>query len=162
MEVCRKCGSKIWPGVRSCPACGAATGFSDKQPAQGEKPGSGGMAGSLDRFDSADIAQNRAMAVFAYLGILVIFPLFMAKGSRFARYHAGQGLALLLASAAYSIAYSVLTGLLLSVSWEFYFVLRLIRLAGLAFPALAVLGIMNAINGKAAELPVIGKIRLLR
>ncbi len=162
MEVCRKCGSKIWPGVRSCPACGAATGFSDKQPAQEEKPGSGGMAGSPGRFDSADIAQNKAMAVFAYLGILVVFPLFMAKDSGFARYHAGQGLVLLLASAAYSIAYSVLAGLLLSVSWEFYFVLRLIRLAGLAFPALAVFGIMNALSGKAAELPVIGKIRLLR
>lgn len=161
MEVCRKCGSKLWPGMRSCPACGTVTGFSDKQPAQG-KAGYGSMADGLGQFDSRDIAENKAMAVFAYFGILVIFPLFMAKGSRFARYHAGQGLALLFASAAYSIAYSVLAGLLLSVLWEFYFVLRFIRLAGLAFPALAVVGIRNAISGKAAELPVIGKIRLFR
>lgn len=161
MGVCRKCGSKILHGARSCPACGAVTGLSDKQPAQ-EKFSYDGMAGSPGQFDSADIAENKAVAVFAYLGILVIFPLFMAKGSRFARYHAGQGLALLFSSAAYSIAYSMLAGVLLSISWEFYFVLRFIRLAGLAFPALAVLGIMNVISGKAAELPVIGKIRLLR
>ena len=161
MRVCRKCGSKILPGLRSCPACGADLGLSDKQSAQ-EKFSFDGMAGSPGQFDSADIAQNKAMAAFAYLGILVIFPLFMAKGSKFARYHAEQGLALLFASAAYSIAYSVLAGILLSVSWEFYFVLRFIRLAGLAFPALAVFGIMNAVSGKAAELPVIGKIRLIK
>ena len=161
MGVCRKCGSKILPGLRSCPACGADLGSSDKQPAQ-EKFSFGGTADRPGQFDSADIAKNKTMAAFAYLGILVIFPLFMAKDSKFTRFHAGQGLALLFASAAYSIAYSVLAGILLSVSWEFYFVLRFIRMAGLAFPALTVLGVMNAINGKAAELPVIGKIRLLR
>lgn len=160
MEVCRKCGTKILPGLQSCPSCGADLRLSDKQPAQ-EKFSFGGTA-DTGQFDSADIAQNKAVAAFAYLGILVIFPLFMAKGSRFARYHAGQGLALLFASAAYSIAYSVLAGVLLSVSWEFYFVLRFIRMAGLAFPALAVFGIMNAASGKAAELPVIGKIRLIK
>lgn len=112
--------------------------------------------------DSEDIAENKGMAALSYLGILVIFPLFMAKESKYARYHAGQGLALLFASAAYSIAYSVLAGLLLSVSWEFYLVLGLVRLAGLAFPVLAVLGIVNALTGKEAELPLIGKIRLLK
>ncbi len=162
MRVCKKCGVKIWPGVQFCPSCGAAV--PDKSGAGRGKTVPIGRwgTGQTAQFDSADIAENKAAAAFSYFGVLVAVPLFMAKGSKYARWHAGQGLALLAASAAYSISYSVLAGLLLSVSWEFYYVLSIARLAWLAFPLLSVLGAANAISGKAAELPVVGKIRLLK
>ncbi len=114
------------------------------------------------QFDSADIAENKAAAAFSYFGVLVAVPLLMAKGSKYARWHAGQGLALLALSIAYSIAYRVLAWGLLSVSWEFYILLRVAGLAWLAFPLLSVFGAANAINGKAVELPLAGKIRLLK
>lgn len=162
MGVCKKCGADIWPGVQICPSCGAAVG-NENSAGWGRTVSIGKWgADRTAQFDSADIAENKAAAAFSYFGILVIVPLFMAKGSKYARWHAGQGLALLAASVLYSTAYSVLAGLLLSVSWEFYYVLRIVRLAWLAFPLLSVLGAVNAVNGKAAELPIIGKIRLLK
>lgn len=164
MGICKKCGAKIWPGIHTCPSCGSAVPDENKNSVGRGKTVPIGKWGAdrTAQFDSADIAENKAAAVFSYFGVLVIVPLFMAKGSKYARWHAGQGLALLAASIVYSIAYSVLAGLLLSVAWEFYYVLRIARLAWLAFPLLAVLGAANAINGKAAELPVIGRIRLLK
>ena len=162
MEVCKKCGAKIWPGIHTCPSCGFAVSDENSKERGKTVPIGKWGADRTAQFDSADIAENKAAAAFSYFGVLVIVPLFMAKGSKYARWHAGQGLALLAASIVYSIAYSVLAGLLLSVSWEFYYVLRIVRLAWLAFPLLSVLGAVNAINGKAAELPAIGRIRLLK
>lgn len=162
MGICKKCGAKILPGIHTCPSCGSAV--PDENSAWRGKTVPIGKWGAdrTPQFDSADIEENKAAAAFSYFGVLVIVPLFMAKRSKYARWHAGQGLALLAASTVYSIAYSVLAGLLLSVSWEFYYILRIARLVGLAFPLLSVLGAANAINGKAAELPVTGRIRLLK
>lgn len=162
MEVCKKCGSNIWPGVRICPSCGVVVADENGTVRGKTVPIGKWNAERTAQFDSADIADNKVVAALSYFGILVIVPLFMAKGSKYARWHAGQGLALLAVSVTYSIAYSVLAGLLLSVAWEIYPVLRIVRLAGLAFPLLAVLGATNAINGKAVELPVISKLRLLK
>lgn len=50
----------------------------------------------------------------------------------------------------------------LAVSWQLSFVVGLIRLTRLVIPVLAITGAVNAINGQAKELPVIGKIKLLR
>lgn len=115
-----------------------------------------------EKFDGADIAGNKAAAAFSYLGVLVLVPLLAAKGSKFARFHANQGLALLAAGVAYNIAAGIFTVAILSVSWRLYPVLRAVRILGLLFPVLAVMGICNAVGGKAKELPIIGKIRLLR
>ena len=51
---------------------------------------------------------------------------------------------------------------LLAVSWRFYAAFSFLRLVGLVFPALSIMGIVNAVGGQAKELPVIGKIRLLK
>ena len=162
MGVCKKCGAKTGPGIHTCPSCGSAV--PDENSVWRMKTVPTGKWGTdrMAQFDSTDIAENKAAAALSYFGILVIVPLFMAKGSKYARWHAGQGLALFAVSIAYSIAYSVLAGLLLSVTWEFYYVLRIARLAWLVFPLLSVLGAANAINGNAAKLPVIGRIRLLK
>lgn len=115
-----------------------------------------------DSFDSADIANNRAVAALSYLGLLVLVPMFAARESRFARFHASQGLTLLIASVVYGIVSSMLVFAVLAVSWQLSFVVGLIRLTRLTIPVLAITGVVNAINGQAKELPVIGKIKLLR
>lgn len=114
------------------------------------------------RYDKKDVAENRTAAVCSYIGVLVLVPILAAKGSKFAKYHANQGLALLLAWVAYNFAAGITASVLLSVSWGLYPIVRAIRLLGLVYVALAVLGIKNVIDGKAKELPVVGKLRLLR
>lgn len=115
-----------------------------------------------EQFDAVDIAGNKVAAAFSYLGVLVLVPLLTAKGSGFAKFHANQGLALLVAEVAYNIAAGIFAAVLFGVSWRLYPILRAARLLSIAFPVFAVMGICNAAGGKARELPVIGKMRLLR
>ena len=45
-------------------------------------------------FDNQDIQNNKIMAILSYFGILVLVPILAAKESKFARFHANQGLIL--------------------------------------------------------------------
>ena len=115
-----------------------------------------------DQFDPNDVQQNKVMAILAYLSWLVLIPIFAAKDSKFARFHANQGLVLLIASAIFGVVRWILSEILFAISWRLYFVTIIISLLGLVFLALAIIGIVNAATGKAKELPVIGKIRILK
>ncbi|MBI3258148.1 MAG: hypothetical protein HYZ54_01515 [Ignavibacteriae bacterium] len=102
--------------------------------------------------DSADVEKNKVMAIIAYLGCLCLVPLFAAKDSPFARYHANQGLVLLLFSILLSgVGFMIDIGML-------SFVLLALRLGILV---LMILGIMNAAQGKMKPLPLIGGISLI-
>lgn len=119
-------------------------------------------ADSTAQFDPRDIEQHKGMSVLAYFGPLVLIPILAAKDSPFARYHSNQGLLLCIACIIYGIAYSILSGVILAISWRLYFVVSIIGLIGFVFAVLAVIGIINAVNGRAKELPLIGKYRLLK
>lgn len=169
MALCRKCGNQFADNVKFCPACGAPADPPGQQP-KAEDPNDlsakltalNDTADTTGEFDPQDIARNKVMAVLAYLGLLVLVPIFGAKESKFARYHANQGLTLLLASVVWSIVSSILSSILVSISWRLAFVGSLLSLVSLVFLVLAIIGIVNAANGKAKELPVIGKIKLLK
>ncbi|MGI6508084.1 MAG: hypothetical protein ACOX4A_06835 [Saccharofermentanales bacterium] len=102
------------------------------------------------------------MAILAYFGILVLIPLFAAKESKFARYHVNQGLVLFIAEVAYGIVYAILSSIIWAISWRLYFITRIIGIFSLVFLVLSVIGIVNAVNGQAKELPVIGKFKILK
>jgi len=119
-------------------------------------------ADSTAQFDPRDIEQHKGMSILAYFGPLVLIPILAAKDSPFARYHSNPGLLLCIACIIYGIAYSILSGVILAISWRLYFVVSIIGLIGFVFAVLAVIGILNAVNGRAKELPLIGKYRLLK
>lgn len=119
-------------------------------------------ADTTAEYDKVDIEQNKGMAVLAYLGILVLIPLFAAKESKFARFHSNQGLLLCIAAIAYSIVYTILSSIIIAISWRLSIIVSLLGLFSLVFLVLAIIGIINAANGKAKELPVIGKYKLLK
>lgn len=168
MPFCRQCGMELKEGVRFCPGCGTPV----EGPAQTAQQNSTGnensfaaafnTADTTAQYDPADVEKNKAMGVLAYLSWLVLIPIFAAKDSRFARFHANQGLVLLIASAIFGVVKWVLSRILLAISWNLYFVTVIISLLGLVFLALAIIGIVNAATGKAKELPVIGQIRILK
>ena len=113
-------------------------------------------------YESADIEQNKVMAVLAYFGPLVLVPILAAKDSKFAKFHANQGLVLFICSIVYWIALMFISFVLYSISDYLGIFVHILRLLNIAFLVLAILGIVNAINGQAKELPVIGKIQLLK
>lgn len=114
-------------------------------------------ADTTDEYDPADIKNNTVMGVLAYLGILVLVPMFAAKESKFAQFHANQGLLLLILGIASGVISWMgripVIGFLFSIaSW----------VVGIACTVLTIVGIINVANGKAKELPVIGQFRLLK
>ena len=175
MAYCGKCGTKVDEGVKFCPSCGnPMEAPAPEQQAQQTQQNTAqtdfsakfanlnNTADTTAEFDQADIVSNKAMGILAYLGPLVFIPMFAAKGSKFARFHANQGLTLFIACGAWSIVYSILSWIILAISWRLYFISSIIGLCSLVFLVLAVLGIVNAANGRANELPVIGKFKFLK
>lgn len=187
MAFCQNCGAKLEEGVRFCPNCGSAVegntaGKNGTAGADSTRTSGTQTSGSTnekknfeetiqdlndtedttDQFDPADIQQNKVMAVLSYIGILVLVPILGAKDSKFARYHANQGLLLLIASAAYNIALRIVNVILYAISWRLAFIGTILSAVSIAFFVLMIIGIVNAANGRAKELPVIGKYRLLK
>ncbi len=113
---------------------------------------------STSGFDLNDIQQNKVMAILAYLSWLVLIPLFAAKESKFARYHCNQGIMLAIAEIIVWVIFGILS-IIPYVGFIFIVLNSLISLVCLVF---AVTGIINAANGKAKELPFIGKFNILK
>ena len=169
MTFCGNCGTKIDDHAKFCPGCGQAVEApateqikteATEQPkaeqAQGQQNDLSAKIANLnntkdttDQFDKDDIEKNKAMGLLAY--ILFFIPLLAAKDSPFARYHANQGLVLFLC------------GLISSVLWIIPILGWIIApILSIVITVLAVIGIINALNGKAKELPIIGKFKILK
>ncbi len=156
MAICSKCGSLVDAGQKFCPTCGAKQeeveetkteekiDLTEKISALNDTPD------TTAEYDPADIEANKVFAVLAYLGILVLVPIFAAKESKFARFHANQGLVL----AIVELACSILSGIpILGI---------IFGLLGFICVIFAILGIVNACKGLAKELPIIGKFVILK
>ena len=169
MAFCGNCGTKIDNHAKFCPGCGQAVEApateqikteATEQPkaeqAQGRQNDLSAKVANLnntkdttDQFDKDDIEKNKAMGLLAY--ILFFIPLLAAKDSPFARYHANQGFVLFLC------------GLISSVLWIIPILGWIIApILSIVITVLAVIGIINALNGKAKELPIIGKFKILK
>lgn len=109
-------------------------------------------------YDSEDIKNNKVVSILAYFGILFLIPLLAAKDSKFAKYHANQGLTLCLAWVIVAVVIGAL-GNIPFIWWLFDIIGALASLAGIL---LMIVGIINAANGKAKELPFIGNITFLK
>ncbi len=182
MKYCGKCGTQIDDNVKFCSGCGASTELPKEQPVQQEQTQQtpsqqpaqpqndfsqklqnfNNTADTTAEFDAADINANKGMAILAYFGPLVFIPMFASKGSKFARYHSNQGLLLLIAAVAWGIVYGIINSILLAISWRLYTISSIIGLLSIVFFVLFVIGIINAANGRAKELPIIGKFKLLK
>ena len=174
MAFCGKCGTQVTDGVKFCPSCGAPVGAQEQTNQNTQQQtgaqndftakiaGLNNTADSTADFAPQDITDNKVMAILAYFGPLVLIPIFAAPKSKFARYHANQGLILLLAEVAYSIVYGILSSVILAISWRLYFLVSIIGIVGIVFAVLAILGIVNAAQGKAKALPIIGKFKILK
>ena len=141
-----------------------------------------------EKFDKDDIEFNNRLSTLSYLGILVLIPLFLVKYSRYSRFHANQGILLII----YNLAIGLITWIiravlgLIGTGIVFLFgkiaarVAFLIKVAGIVAGGLSVLGwvltvlisatalflmvvgIINAAKGRAKELPLIGRVKLLK
>ena len=159
MAFCEKCGAKIEEGVKFCSSCGNTVGApnepiqpqtEEKKPDLSEKITSlNNTADTTAEYDAADVEKNKLMAVLAY--IIFLIPLLAAKDSPFAKYHTNQGFILFLAAIA-----SGVVAVIPILGWI------IAPIASILVTVLAVIGIINALNGKAKELPIIGKFKIIK
>ncbi|MBQ3045728.1 MAG: hypothetical protein IJD49_07255 [Clostridia bacterium] len=153
MLTCKQCGTQVEDGVMNCTNCGAPI----ESPVQQNQPIDlsekfnefNNTADTTSEYDAQDIEKNKVMAVLAY--ILFFIPLLAAKDSKFARFHTNQGLVLFLGGIIASVV-----AVIPVIGWI------IAPIAGLVITVLAVIGIINALNGRAKELPVIGKFKILK
>lgn len=181
MKQCKQCGNTVNDNVNFCNNCGSPVENTVNQAAQpnGQPNQAAGQQNQTNdfasnfaninntpdttaEFDPADIEQNKIIALFSYLSWLVLIPIFAAPKSKFARFHANQGLVLAIVEIVWVIAQSILTGILIAISWRLAFLASILSLVNIVFLVFAILGIVNAVSGKAKELPIIGKIRILK
>ncbi len=104
-----------------------------------------------------DIAEGKLMSILSYLWVLFFLPLVVCPGSKFGRFHANQALVIFIVGIVFGVVGTVVGILGISiVTWIVTTVLGLVDLA------LVILGIYYAATGKAKELPLIGKIRIIK
>ena len=82
---CKTCRQPLPHDGRRCPNCGA--------PVENTVLQSGARDFTAD-YDPRDIQENRGWGILSYFGFLVLIPIFAARNSYFARFHANQGLVL--------------------------------------------------------------------
>lgn len=177
MAFCKNCGKEMEEEVKFCPSCGTATNGAElpqQDPSNSQTETAqkkikeafqnfNHTADSTEEFDPNDIQTNKGMAILAYFGILFLIPLFVAKDSKFVRFHTGQGINLFILCVAYTVLNSILCGIFYAIAPFLGQIISLLfTLVGLGILVLAILGIINAAQGKAKELPLIGKFRILK
>ncbi len=94
---------------------------------------------------------NNTINALAYL--LFFLPLVIEPKTEEGRFHANQGLVLLI----FGIIVSILGGLIPFIGW-----LIILPVGSIAVIVFAIMGIISALNGETKELPLIGKIRLIK
>ncbi len=84
-----------------------------------------------------DVEENKAITVLSYLGILCLVPLLLKKDSKFAKFHARQGL-------------------ILTIGWVFSWLPFIGWILSVILAIFAIWGIINVLNGKYVALPIVG------
>ena len=167
MAFCKFCGGQLPENANNCPNCGAAVEDKQQQYQQNSSQQGGFMgADNSMEFDPADLDRPEKWSFFlAYLWILFFLPLVVCPDSKVGRFHANQGLLLLIFSAAVSVAAGII-GALGSIPFlggVFSVIGGFLGSAGaLVHLALFIVQLINIVNKKAVELPIIGKYRILK
>ncbi len=161
MPFCGKCGAEVPEGTKFCGVCGGEiAGVPTYQAAPAGAP--------VQTDEVRDANDNKAMGILAYFCALVFIPMFAAKNSKFARFHTVQGFNLFLLWVASWIVFGLLS-LIRAKTYVWgvpvyttpWYITTLSSLVYVGIGVLAIIGIVNAAQGKKKELPIIGKLRIL-
>ena len=90
---------------------------------------------------------TQLMSILAYIGILVLIPLLTSKENPSVRFHVKQGLVL-----------CIIEVIIWFVGGSFWIFMPIIGIINLALIVLSIIGIVNVVQKKEAELPLIGSL----
>ena len=109
-------------------------------------------------FGKDEAEKGKVMGILSYIGILSLIPFFAEKENKYVIYHAKQGVNLFIIQVIVGFVLGIL-GKLPLVGGIFGLISSII---GLLFLILSIIGIVNVCKGKAKELPLVGKIKIVK
>ena len=125
--------------------------------AEGEKQKDNAGDGAEDKEKETE---RKVVFSLCYLwGILFFLPLILYKNDEEAKFRANEGLVLLIVSIIGNAVFGILTAIGGAVATVFGIITGVFNLGILI---LAIIGIINVINGDKKELPLLGKYKLIR
>lgn len=161
---CRNCGKEVNENDKFCSSCGKPTrddGFESAKRAAKEQFDN--ITDTEDYTNSClpeDIEDNKILSLFAYLGILILVPIFAAPESKYTKFHVSQGVNLIIAELVVTVLTSI-TAFFVWVPLLPEIMGAVASIAGVVLSVLMIIGIINAVTGKAKELPIIGKWKIV-
>lgn len=117
------------------------------------------------KFSNKEIKDGKAMAIISYIGILCLIPYFAEKNNKYVIEHAKRGLNLFLLELVVGIGLSCIAGLLAAsiILIGLAFLVGVVEwVAGVFALVVSIIGIVNVCNGEVKDLPLIGKIRIVK
>ncbi|MDR3297849.1 MAG: hypothetical protein LBT19_00505 [Candidatus Nomurabacteria bacterium] len=134
--------------------------------------------GGAGKIDAKTIEAGKGMAIFAY--IIALIPYFAEKNNKYVRYHAVQGMNILLICIGWSIVAGILSSILAGVFIGGCYSWLVTGSAGMCNPSLYgiisfvlwvpsivigvcdIIGLVNAASGKMKAVPIFGKIKIIK
>lgn len=163
MPYCTVCGTELDEnGV--CPRCAAEADENARNPTVSKVVDTFQNANDVtESYDEDDIRENRIFAVLGYFGLLVFIPIICAPGSKFCRFHASESIDLIIFDIIYATIAVIVTILCFKVGRALgYLIMALFIIIGVFSLIFWFMGIANAAQGHAKEIPLIGRHRMLK
>jgi len=127
-----------------------------------------------------EIEDGKVMAILAY--ILAPIPYFAEKKNKFVRYHAIQGMNVFIVAVAYAIVAGFINNIMWSAKADHCFqsiysgsiagctggwgmastISWILGLGGVVIGVIMIIGIVNAVNGNKKEVPILGKLKIIK
>jgi uncharacterized membrane protein len=158
----------VWKnGMANWVAANTLPEFSTSTPAGGAPPIPGE---EVELTGEADVEANKVMAILAYLWLLFVVPLLVARQSKYAMYHTNQGIILFIAWMILVFGWLVVGGITGAIAVVIPFlgsilgglVSLIFSVGGLGCFILWILGIINAAQGLTKPLPLIGHYTIVK
>ena len=150
MAFCRQCGTQIDDGVAFCTSCGAKIDENQNSSGQYQYNAQDNQYQNYNP-QANDVEENKLISILCYFGILFLIPYLTRPESPFVKFHSNQGLVLFI--------FSLIVGVASRIP---FFGWIIGAVCGVFIFVCFVLGIVNVVNGDMKELPVIGKIEVLK
>lgn len=146
--ICPKCGKEIHDNSKYCSECGARI---EEVKVEVEPEIIDG------EYTKEDIENNKVLSLFSYISFLFIIPLIACSNSKYAKFHVNQGIMLCITNVVFEAILKALKVLELSFAYDIAD-----AIVNIGLTVFMVIGIVNAVTGKAKKLPVIGNFTIIK